>query len=94
MSAFVEMIQKCKSKEEIENLITDLFTDSEKLMIEERFHIMFHLNNGLTQRDVKDKLNISIATVTRGAKVLNFGSGVIKKLLQRSTYFSNHHFTK
>jgi Trp operon repressor len=93
-SALLHMIELCNGKKELEQLLDATFTEAEKEMIEERFHILFHLNNGETQRVVKDKLNISIATVTRGAKVLKYGTGIIQKLLIKTHYFDNHKFKK
>ena len=88
MSALIDLIQHCKNERELKRLINDTFTESEIEMIEERFHILHELDKGLSQRAVKDKLNVSIATVTRGAKVLKAGKSIVPKLMKRTTYFS------
>lgn len=94
MSAFVEMIKLCKTDKELNKLIKDTLTESEIEMVEERFHILYELDQGLSQRAVKDKLNVSIATVTRGAKVLKKGKSIIPKLVVETDYFENNSFKR
>ena len=55
---------------------------------------MYKLHDGLPQRQVRDELNISIATVTRGAKVLKYGSGIVQRLLSQTEYFKNNSFKR
>lgn len=94
MLAFIEMIKMCKTDKELKKLITDTLTESEIEMIEERFHILYELDKGLSQRAVKEKLNVSIATVTRGAKVLKKGKSIIPKLIKETDYFEKTTFKK
>jgi Trp operon repressor len=94
MNAFIELIKKCNSDEEMVLLMEDSFTPAEFEMIEERFHILYQLHQGLTQRDVKDKLKVSISTVTRASRVLKYGTGIFKKLVVRTDYFKENSFVR
>ena len=94
MNAFIQLIKKCDSDEELSQLMEDSFTPSEFEMIEERFHILYQLQQGLTQRDVKDKLKVSISTVTRASRVLKYGTGIFKKLVTRTDYFKENTFVR
>lgn len=58
---------KISNIDEMQEVLTILFTDSELEELEKRGKILKLLLDGKTQRVVADKLAVGIATVTRGA---------------------------
>ena len=68
---------------EARSLLYDLLTPNERKAVSERWQIVKFLLRGKTQREVRDKLKVSIAKVTRGSSVLQYGSGAFKKFLAR-----------
>ncbi len=72
---------KAKDVKQMHGLLSDLFTPQELLMLEERIEIFRGLKKGEPQRSIAERLGCSIATVTRGSREYQFGSGVIGKLL-------------
>jgi len=61
--------------------IEDLFTPSEIVELGERLRIMKELDSWKTQREVASDIWVSVTTVSRGARVLKYWRGVIKKYL-------------
>ena len=64
------MIQNLKTKNDVDNFLRGMFTDSELEALDNRYEILKLLKSGYTQRQVAEKLNIGIGTVTRGAHVI------------------------
>lgn len=60
---------------DLNRLLSDLFTASEIQSIRERWTIVKLLAGGESQRRVRDRVGVSVATVSRGSKQLQFGSG-------------------
>jgi len=78
----MEVLSKIKGAEEIDIFLKDLLTPGEYSEVKRRWQIIRLLNNGLTQRQVAKKIKIAIATVTRGARVLNNPVGGFNKVLK------------
>lgn len=70
--------------EEVELFLRDLLTPSEREAIEERWAIVRLLAEGLTQREVRDRLDVSIATVTRGSLQMQKSEGGFERALARA----------
>lgn len=77
------MLSRLNSPEEASKLLEILLTPSEKSALSERCAILKLLQKGYTQRHVRDIANTSIATVSRGARVLNEYRSVLEKHLSR-----------
>ncbi len=56
-------------------VFTDLLTEAEITSIGERWEIAKLLEAGNSQRQVRDRLGVSVTTVNRGSKMLKYGSG-------------------
>ncbi len=56
-------------------LLGDLLTPGEREALSERWAIVKALASGRTQREVRDALQCSITTVSRGSKQLKYGDG-------------------
>ncbi len=60
---------------DVQRLMADLLSPAEARKIGERWAIMQALAAGETHRVVRDRLGVSIATVSRGSRQLQFGAG-------------------
>ncbi len=66
-------------KKDLEAVLEDLLTPKEISDLAERIEILRLLEAGYPQREIAQKLGISITTVNRGSRVLKWGSWVISK---------------
>lgn len=71
------------SPAELERFLTDLLSPAELASVSERWAIVKCLAAGMTQREVRDALSVSVTTVTRGNKQLKQGSGGFALALAR-----------
>lgn len=72
-----------ESPEEAKLLLEDILTPQELESIAERWQEIQLLAKGMTQRDVAKKLGVSISKVTRGSRMLQYGSGGFELFLAR-----------
>ena len=63
-------LANCSDSADIEKLLSALLTDKEQHDIANRIRIFDLLDRGTTQRDISEQLGVGIATVSRGAKVM------------------------
>ncbi len=78
-----DLIRSVETPEEAKNLLTDLLTPHEIDALAERWQEVQLLAKGMTQRQVAKKLGISISKVTRGARMLQHGSGGFRHFLKK-----------
>ncbi|MBI4237324.1 MAG: hypothetical protein HY696_02750 [Deltaproteobacteria bacterium] len=78
-----KLFASVRDGEEARELMTALLSPAERRDIAERWQIVKHLIAGRTQREVRDLINVSIATVTRGAREVRYGSGALQKFYRR-----------
>lgn len=77
----VELLRKSASnKAFFEDLFSDLFTPAELAEVTARLQIVKQLAEGITQRDVCEHLHVGLGTVTRGARILEKGTGALAKV--------------
>ena len=62
--------REAKTTVQLHSFLRDLLTPSEYNEIITRWQIVKALNKGLPQREIAKKLNVSIAKVSRGSRVL------------------------
>lgn len=77
------LMAMAKDANEVSDLLDSLLTIIEREEIARRWQIVKLLMDGNVQWDVKDMLSVSIATVTRGAKEVKHGNGVLQKFFER-----------
>ncbi len=65
-----EIFAKLKTPQRAKDFVNDMFTTGEIEQIVQRWRLIKMLHQGLPQREISKKLQISIAKVTRGSKVL------------------------
>lgn len=76
------LVADIPSLKSAEKVLEDLLTPQELAVIAERLQIVKLLSKGATQREVAAELGVSISKVTRGAHVLQYGTGALSKLLK------------
>ncbi len=72
-----------KTEKEAEDLLSDILTPQELDSLAERWQEIQELAKGSTQREVARKLKISIAKVSRGSKILQYGTGGFLHFLKK-----------
>lgn len=74
LSTLVEVFLEANSKEKVENLLKGLLTPSEIEEFAQRIELVRLLKKGVGQHEIAKRLNMGVATVTRGAKELKQGN--------------------
>jgi TrpR family trp operon transcriptional repressor len=67
---------------EIRRFLEEILTSSEVSTLAKRWRIMKMLSQGVSQREIAKKLNVSLCKVTRGAKILKDEQSVSRNLIQ------------
>lgn len=76
-----ELFSSISNKKDLQNLLEDLLTPKEVIEVSERVKIIKYLKEGLTQREVADKMWVSITTVNRWSRILKYWTGASNKFL-------------
>ena len=74
-------LTKLKTQDEIVNFMTEILTQAELETLSKRWRIINMLNDGMSQRDIAQKLQVSLCKVTRGAKILKDKNSIVRKYL-------------
>ncbi len=77
------LLASIESPKEADQLLQDLLTPQEIDALAERWQLIQLLAKGMPQREIADTLKISISTITRGSRALQYGSGGFKKFLEK-----------
>lgn len=78
----LKMLGESRSAPEWDALLQDLLTPKERESLAERWQIIKLLVSGIPQREIADRLGVSISKITRGSRVLQDGSGGFAKALK------------
>lgn len=78
-----QLFSSIESEEEAAKLLKDLCTPQEIDSFAERWEIIQQLAARKTQREVAEKLGVSISKVTRGSRVLQYGEGGFELFLKK-----------
>lgn len=62
-----------RHKDDLDGFLEDMMTPQEIEALDERIKIMHALATGKTQREIAEELEISITTVSRGSRILQYG---------------------
>lgn len=76
-----ELILSLKDKSEVKDLLKSILTPAELEEIPKRLEIFKLLHKGVPQRQIAEKLNVSLGTISRGSRELKYGNSHIKKLI-------------
>ena len=66
---------------DMEAVLEDIMTPQEIVELGERIELLKKLQSWQTQREIAGNMGISVTTVSRWSRVLQFGKQVIKKYL-------------
>lgn len=78
---FVKTVINVKKKDEAEQLISDLLTPTERIMLAKRLAIAFLLEKGYEYRTIRNILRVSSPTIAGVSHALKYGSHGYKKLI-------------
>lgn len=78
-----ELFAAIENEKEADLLLQDILTPQEMDSLAERWQLVQELAKGTPQREIADKLKISISKITRGSRVLQYGSGGFLKFLKK-----------
>ena len=70
LTEFTKLLLEAQDAQAMESVLSALLTPSELRDIPNRLQIMRMLKQGVSQREISQKLGVGIATVTRGSKQL------------------------
>jgi TrpR family trp operon transcriptional repressor len=82
LKELVEVMISLKNKAVTKAFLKNILTPAELEEICTRLQIVKLLKKGVPQRDVARKLNVSIGTVSRGARELKYGEQGFNKVLK------------
>ncbi len=78
-----ELFASVGSVKEADLLLQDILTPQEVASLAERWQLVQLLAQDMPQRDIAEKLNVSISKVTRGSRVLQYGKGGFVHFLRK-----------
>lgn len=85
-----KMFRQLQTDKEALLLLQELFTESELSVLSKRWCILSMLNQGVTQREIAQTLNVSLCKVTRGAKILKNKKAIVRKFLNGDKTDAKH----
>lgn len=83
-SFFALFLNHFHGTRDVKLFLEDLLTQTELDALVERWEIIKRLAKGQSQREISKELGVGIATVSRGAKALEEGSGGFMTMLKRT----------
>jgi TrpR family trp operon transcriptional repressor len=75
------VFSRIKNEEMAENILRNILTPKELEEISKRLQIFKMLKAGTSQREIAKKLKVSIGTVSRGSRELQYGPPGFKNLI-------------
>lgn len=78
-----ELFAAVRNEQEAEDLLKDILTPQEIDSLAERWQEVQLLAKGMPQRDIAEKLGISISKITRGSRALRYGTGAFVRMLRK-----------
>ena len=77
------LLASVDDEKEAKLLLEDLLTPQEVASLCERWQLIQSLHKGIPQRDISKELGISISKITRGSRMLQFGTGGFAYFLKK-----------
>lgn len=85
-----KLIISMESQEDLRKFLTEILTEAELSTISKRWRILNMLLEGVTQREIANRLQVSLCKVTRGSKILkDKNSSTAKYLIKEKSYGNN-----
>ena len=79
----IKLIDSTRGKGELSELLTAILSPLELEDVVKRWQIVKRLIEGASQREIRDELGVSIATITRGSREIQYGNGIFNKFYKR-----------
>jgi Trp operon repressor len=76
-----KILSDIDSPDLMEKVLDNLLTPQEKEEIAQRIQIFKGLMTGESQRDLAERLGVSLGTISRGSRELQYGQDGIRKVL-------------
>ena len=70
-----------KSRDDVKRLFEELFTPAERSTFELRWSLLKSLHEGVPQREIAERLGVSLCKITRGSKILRDRDSIISRIL-------------
>lgn len=80
---FLSVLVHVKNKEEAGQLVSDLLTPTERIMLAKRLSIAFLLEKDYKYRTIRDLLRVSLPTISSVNLARKYGSKGYKKLIDK-----------
>lgn len=81
LKLITDTLWRIKTSEELSGVLADLLTPAEITEIADRVRLLKMLQEGKTQRTIAEELAISVTTVSRGNRILQYEDNTISKYL-------------
>lgn len=78
-----ELFASVRTHREAEMLLRDILTPQEIETIAERWQLIQAMASGLSQRKIATRCKVSISKITRGSRVMKYGTGGFKYFLRK-----------
>ena len=78
---FASALASLSDPDDVERFFEDVFTTAEIRDIALRWRLVQLLNAGVTQREISERLGVSLCKITRGSRILKSEGSVAKKIL-------------
>lgn len=82
----IDIFSEITDRDEMRRLFSELFTPHELNDITLRWELLKLLKEGHSQREIAQRLGISLCKITRGAKILKNNNAVLAKILAQSEF--------
>jgi TrpR family trp operon transcriptional repressor len=76
-----DLLARTKDSQEINLMLSSIFTPAELSDLDSRWEILKRLNRGDTQRSIASDLHLGLCKITRGSKELKKTNSILKKTL-------------
>lgn len=91
LAQLYEVFAALESSKDAEKFLYDMLTPQEIETLNERWQLTHQLIEKVPQRQIAEDLGVAIATVSRGSRQLQYGSGGFKMMYDRVKKQHPHH---
>lgn len=81
LKLITDTLWRISTIEDLSGVLTDLLTPAEITEVADRIRLLKMLQEGKTQRAIAEELAISVTTVSRGNRILQYEDNTISKYL-------------
>ncbi len=81
LKLITDTLWRISTIEDLSGVLTDILTPAEITEVADRIRLLKMLQEGKTQRTIAEELAISVTTVSRGNRILQYEDNTISKYL-------------